>query len=77
MTINLAYFADGPWSHWALDLLLARADINIVFICSRHRCPDQTLKLIAERENIPFLNSPNINSKDFLRLIKNLLTRNL
>lgn len=65
----IGYFADGPWSHRALDKLLARENLNVAFICARFDNPDQVLKDIAKRNRIPFLVCHNINSLEFLESI--------
>lgn len=66
----IGYFADGPWSHRALDKLFANGDVKIAFICARYDQPDQILKTLAEKKNIPFLVHPRINSDEFLNSIK-------
>ena len=67
----IGYFADGPWSHRALDKLLANKEIKIAFICARFDKPDQKLKARSEQENIPFLIHPRINSDEFLFSVEN------
>lgn len=66
----IGYFADGPWSHLALEKLLANEKIKLAFICARFDKPDQTLKALAKQENIPFLVHSDINSDEFLAHIK-------
>jgi methionyl-tRNA formyltransferase len=63
----IGYFADGPWSHIALDRLLEKPTLRVAFICARFDQPDQTLKQKAEKNGIPFLVCPNVNSLDFLQ----------
>lgn len=67
--MRLGYFADGPWSHRALDRLLADDAFEIAFICARFDNPDPTLREIAAVKNIPFLVHPNINSDEFFVLV--------
>ncbi|WP_338035912.1 methionyl-tRNA formyltransferase [Halochromatium roseum] len=66
----IGYFADGPWSHRALDKLLEEKRLKIAFICARYDHPDQMLKAKAEKNSIPFLFHPNINSADFLQSVE-------
>lgn len=68
-TLKIGYFADGPWSHLALDKLLSDPTISIAFICARFDKPDPVLAARAEREGIAFLTHPKINADDFLAVI--------
>ena len=68
--LKIGYFADGPWSHNALDLLALDPEIEISFICARHSKPDKHLKQKAETLDIDFYVSENVNSGDFLEKIK-------
>lgn len=65
----IGYFADGPWSHRALNKLLARESLDVAFICARFDNPDQTLKELAKKNNIPFCLNADINSLGFLKSI--------
>ena len=67
---KIGYFADGPWSHNALAILLQDSSIEICFICARNDNPDLTLKSIALRNNIDFLTHTNINSDEFTSIMK-------
>ena len=71
----IGYFADGPWSHQALDKLRVRENLDIAFICGRFNNPDQRLKEMAEKYKIPFLTNQNINSPEFLKSIEHLDSR--
>ena len=62
----IGYFADGPWSHRALDKLLSNPEIKIAFICARYDRQDLVLKFKADQSGIPFLVHPNINDEIFL-----------
>ena len=66
----IGYFADGPWSHRALDKLLERESLNVAFICARFDKPDQKLEAVAKKNRIPFLFHKNINSIEFLSSIE-------
>ena len=68
--ITVGYFADGPWSHQALERLLDDSSIYIAFICARHDNPDQILKNWAEKYQINYITHPQVNSDDFLHKVK-------
>lgn len=67
--MRLGYFADGPWSHRALEKLLDDATLEVSFICARFDNPDEVLREIAAMQNIPFLVHSDINSDAFATLI--------
>ena len=48
----IGYFADGPWSHRALEKLLGMAGIKIAFVCARYDRQDAILK--QKRVNLEF-----------------------
>ena len=39
----IGYFADGPWSHKALRILLQRKFLKIAFVCLRYDKKDKVL----------------------------------
>lgn len=63
--MSLGYFADGPWSHRALEKLLANDTLHIAFICARFDNPDPVLRELAAIRGIPFLVQRDVNSDDF------------
>ncbi|EPG0608796.1 methionyl-tRNA formyltransferase [Vibrio fluvialis] len=63
--LRIGYFADGPWSHKAIELISALPNIDILFITPRYDTQDPVLKEWAKKLNIPFLVSDNVNSKEF------------
>lgn len=65
----IGYFADGPWSHRALEKLLEKTAIRIAFVCARYDRQDPVLKKKATQSGIPFLVHPDVNSIDFLAQI--------
>lgn len=69
---RIGYFADGPWSHLAIDKLIQREDLELAFICARFENPDLVLRKIATKNSIPFLIHRNVNSSEFLVSIKHL-----
>ena len=70
MKLNIGYFADGPWSHEAFKKLINDNEIKISFICVRFDTKDNTLKKYAEKYNIKYLKHENVNSYEFISLIK-------
>ena len=64
--MKIGYFADGPWSHRAFELLIEESDINIGFICVRFDTKDEILKKYCAKYKIDYLKHQNINDKDFL-----------
>jgi len=67
--MRIGYFADGPWSHRALDKILADKKFSVDFICARFDSPDPKLRKLAEASGIPFLVHENVNSKDFREIL--------
>jgi methionyl-tRNA formyltransferase len=65
----IGYFADGPWSHRALKLLLLKKNIRVAFICARYDHPDEALKSLSDLAGIPFVTHSDVNSPDFLRFV--------
>ncbi|MCY9853643.1 methionyl-tRNA formyltransferase [Vibrio mediterranei] len=65
--LRIGYFADGPWSHKAIELISADPNIDILFITPRYDTQDPVLKKWSEKLNIPFIVSENVNSQEFCR----------
>ena len=68
--IKIGYFADGPWSHQALDKLLADDTVQVGFVCARNDRPDPVLKIKAEEEHIDFITHPKIMDEWFKSVFK-------
>ena len=64
--LRIGYFADGPWSHQALKLLLLDDTLQILFVCARNDSPDPVLKVIATENGLDFITHPKINSDEFV-----------
>jgi len=64
--IKIGYFADGPWSHNAFNLLIEDDSIEIAFIVPRTDSKDDTLKVYAEKYKIDYIKGYNINSDEFI-----------
>jgi methionyl-tRNA formyltransferase len=63
---TIGYFGDGPWSHQALERLLADKSVRIAFVCARSDRPDPVLRARAASAGIEFLTHESINSDEFL-----------
>ena len=63
--IKIGYFADGPWSHQALEKMILDPAISIEFICARYEKPDPFLKEQADINGTPFITHPQVNSEEF------------
>lgn len=68
--LRIGYFADGPWAHAALRILIQDKTLAIAFICARHDGADEILKYQAKDNNIDFISHPNINSSEFLEKMR-------
>lgn len=63
--LRIGYFADGPWSHKAFELLIKDTSIEICFIVPRSDTHDKTLFEYSVKYAIPYLARTQINSEDF------------
>lgn len=68
--LNLGYFADGKWAHNAFKLLIADEELSLSFICVRFNSVDEVLRELAEQNKIDFIKHENINSVEFLDIVK-------
>lgn len=68
--MKIGYFADGPWSHNALEKMMKNKSLSIQFICTRFDTDDQKLKEYSKSLNVPHFTSENINSECFLNKIE-------
>lgn len=66
--IRIGYFADGPWSHKALEKISRNSDLLVCFIVARYSNPDQILKRWAKKLNIKFFVFKDINKKECLEI---------
>jgi len=67
--MRIGYFADGPWSHRALDKILGDNNLSVDFICARFDNPDPKLRKLALESGIPFLVHKNVNSLEFKEIV--------
>ena len=68
--IKIGYFADGPWSHRALEQILEDSSIEVAFIVPRTDTSDSTLRNYAQQFNIDYLCPIKVNSPEFLEKAK-------
>ena len=67
--LKIGFFGDGPWSHGALERIMADESIHVDFVCGRHRSLDQTLRQMAQNLGCPFFSDPDVNSPSFIKLM--------
>jgi len=67
---RIGYFADGSWAHEAFKKLIADNTIKICFICVRNDHKDPVLVEEGQKNNIEVFWTKNINSEEFINLIK-------
>lgn len=67
---KIGYFADGPWSHKAFELLVQDETIEICFIVPRTDTNDDTLKNFAVEYGIDYLHPVKVNSEEFIEKAK-------
>jgi methionyl-tRNA formyltransferase len=68
--VRIGYFADGPWSHLALDKIIADTAFEVVFIIPRYDSQDPILKEKAKKLNIDFLPIKNVNSEESIKSLE-------
>lgn len=68
--MRIGYFADGPWSHKALELIVNSDELEIVFIVPRFDTRDPILQEWAAKLKIPFIIEQNVNSEGFMEKIE-------
>tara|TARA_B110000444_G_scaffold261004_1_gene310434 strand:- start:23024 stop:23938 length:915 start_codon:yes stop_codon:yes gene_type:complete len=67
--MKIGYFADGAWSHKAIELISNMNDFEIVFIVPRFDIQDPILKELSNILSVPFLPIKNINSKETVKIL--------
>ncbi|NER93877.1 MAG: methionyl-tRNA formyltransferase [Symploca sp. SIO1B1] len=67
--MKIGYFADGLWSHLALEKIVANEQFEIVFITPRYDSQDPVLKGWAKKLHIDFLPLANVNSPTSLNIL--------
>ena len=67
--MKIGYFADGEWSHKAIELISNKNDFEIVFIVPRYDRQDQVLKRWSKFLSIDFLPIKDINSNESIDIL--------
>jgi methionyl-tRNA formyltransferase len=68
--MRIGYFADGPWSHRALELITQNQDHKVIFIVPRYENQDPVLRCWAEKIGASFMPCRDVNSKEFIETLK-------
>jgi methionyl-tRNA formyltransferase len=63
--IKIGYFADGPWSHRAFEMLMNDNEVEVAFVVPRSDSKDSTLYDMSKKYSIPYIEGAKINSEDF------------
>lgn len=66
--MKIGYFADGPWSHLALERILEDECFEIAYIVPRYDTQDPVLKKWADRLGVDYLCIADVNSEEALDL---------
>ena len=67
--MKIGYFADGVWSHLALEKLIKNNSFEICFIVPRYDSQDPILKKISEKLSIDFLPIKNVNHSESIDIL--------
>lgn len=68
--MKIGFLGDGPWAHNSLEKLLDDGNYEVMFLTVRWDTRDPILLKMAEENNVPVYLSPNINSKEYMDLVK-------
>lgn len=68
--IRIGYLGDGIWAHGAFEKIIIDDSIEIMFVTVRYDYKDSVLMELAQNNNIPVELSSNINSDDYITLVK-------
>lgn len=68
--MKIGYFADGIWSHKAIEQITKNPKFEIKFIVPRYNKRDKILKKWSEKLKIDFLILKNINSSSSIKILK-------
>ena len=62
---RIGYFADGPWAHEALKILVADESIKVCFICPRSDSHDVILEAFSKKYKMEWFIAEIINLRAF------------
>lgn len=67
--MKIGYFADGPWSHKAIELIVDTEGLEIAFIVPRFDTQDPVLREWSKTLDVPFIPVENVNTDEFLSVM--------
>lgn len=68
--MKIGYFADGPWSHRALEMIVADGRFEIAYIVPRFDTRDPVLAEWAGKLSVDFLPIQNVNTPEAIEQLK-------
>ena len=68
--MKIGYFADGPWSHLALDKIIHDKEMEVAFIVPRFDTQDPVLKKKSEELGIDFLPIKDVNTSESIEKLE-------
>ena len=68
--MKIGYFADGPWSHKAIEKIFSNNNFQIAFIVPRYDTQDPILKEWSRKLDVDFIPLEDVNSLDSLEILK-------
>lgn len=68
--MRIGYFADGPWSHRAIEMIVADGRFEIAFIVPRFDTRDPVLADWAKKLGVDFLPIQNVNAPESVRQLQ-------
>jgi methionyl-tRNA formyltransferase len=70
MNKKIGFFADGPWSHRALERIIEKKTADVAFMVARYPIPDPILREWSARLGIPFFVVEDVNTVEFRNEIR-------
>lgn len=67
--MKIGYFADGPWSHKALQKIIEKKH-HVAFVTPRYDTQDPVLKEMADNHGIPWVVEKSVNSTEFVKFVE-------
>ena len=68
--LTIGYFGDGRWARRALDRIVERPELRVLFVVGRHPDPDSKLRDYARRIDVPFATDPDVNRPAFRETLR-------
>ncbi len=67
---KIGFFGHDPWSHTVFNKIVEDKSLSIQFVTPRFKEEDLELKALAVNHEIDYIKHPNVNSVEYLDLIK-------